>query len=76
MDIRPRSSEVALSSPAEATDHENLLSLRDLLRVLWQRLWIIVLVATLLTGLATGVSLMLTPQYTASVKILDVCCVD
>jgi capsular polysaccharide biosynthesis protein len=44
--------------------------LGDLLRVLWKRLWVILLVATMLTGLAAGYSFLQTPIYEASITIL------
>lgn len=42
----------------------------NLLRVLLRRLWIIVLVAAVLAGSAVGFSLMQTPTYEASTKLL------
>ena len=42
----------------------------DLLRMLRRRLWVILLVAVTLTGLAVGFSLAWPPTYEASVKIL------
>ena len=48
----------------------NTLAPSKLLLVLWQRLWAIVLVVVVLTGSAVGFSLMQTPIYVASVKVL------
>src|SRR5215212_8668159 len=54
----------------EAHQEEYLVSLRDLLRVVWRRLWIIALVAFVLAGSAVAYSLTRTPMYEASIKIL------
>lgn len=51
-------------------EHERILSLKDLLRVVWRRLWIIALMPLLLTGAAVGFSLQQTPMYQASIQIL------
>lgn len=56
--------------PAEAVEGEYVISLGDLLGVIWRRLWVILLVAVLLTGAAVGFSLGQTPQYEGSIKIL------
>lgn len=50
--------------------HEPAVTLTDLLQVVWRRLWVVVLIATLLTGAAVGVSLLQTPTYAASIKVL------
>jgi capsular polysaccharide biosynthesis protein len=47
-----------------------MVSLGDLLRVVWKRMWVILLVAVVLTSAAVGVSLGQTPEYEASIKIL------
>jgi len=47
-----------------------MLSFGNLFRVVWKRLWVIVLVTVLLTGAAVGYSLGQTPIYEASIKIL------
>ncbi len=49
---------------------ERELSLRDIIRILVRRLWVIVLVVVAFTGVAVGFSLAQTPEYEASVKIL------
>jgi capsular polysaccharide biosynthesis protein len=49
---------------------EQALSLGDIVRVILNRLWIIVLVVFLLVGLALGYTLAQTPTYEASVKVL------
>jgi len=48
----------------------NTTTLTSLLQVLWRRLWAIVLVVVVLTGSAVGFSLLQTPIYVASVKVL------
>ncbi|WP_047866016.1 YveK family protein [Rubrobacter aplysinae] len=45
-------------------------SLTDFLRILWRRLWIIVLAALLFAAAAAGVSLTQTPRYEATTTIL------
>jgi capsular polysaccharide biosynthesis protein len=63
----PRGGTQALAANAEI---QRYLTLRDVLQVLWRRLWIIVLVALVLVGTAVGVSLSQTPVYEASAKLL------
>jgi capsular polysaccharide biosynthesis protein len=48
------------------------LSLKDVARVLWERLPVILLVAGLLTGLVVAFNLAQTPMYEASTKVLIV----
>ena len=54
----------------EATEGEHGIYLGDLLRVIRNRLWVIVLVAVILTGGAVAFSLAQTPTYEASIQIL------
>jgi capsular polysaccharide biosynthesis protein len=54
----------------EAASDEPTLHTGDFLRVIWERLWIVVLVAIVLAGIAVGVSLLQTPTYAASIKIM------
>lgn len=54
----------------QAHPEENALSPKNLLGVLWRRMWVVVLVAVALAGSAVGFSLLQTPMYEASVKIL------
>lgn len=62
----PASSEtVGMMSDVPQTLHP-----KNPIRALWQRLWIVVLVTALVVGLAAGFSLMQTPLYGASIKIL------
>lgn len=56
--------------PADTSEDEYILSLGDLLQVIWKRLWAIILMAVLLTGAAVGYSFGQTPIYEASIKIL------
>lgn len=65
MSARPTS-----NVPDEASQDEYVLSLGDLFRVIWKRLWVIALIAVLSTGAAVGYSLGQTPIYEASIKIL------
>jgi capsular polysaccharide biosynthesis protein len=55
---------------AEAFENEYTPSVRELIRVLFKRLWMIVLVTGLLPGLVVGFDLVRTPVYEASIKIL------
>jgi capsular polysaccharide biosynthesis protein len=57
-------------TPVEAAEEEDVLSLGELLRILWRRLWVIALVSIVLTAAAVGYSLGQTPIYEASIKIL------
>ncbi len=41
----------------EASEGEYVISLGDLLRVVWKRMWAVLLVAVVLTGAAVGFSL-------------------
>jgi capsular polysaccharide biosynthesis protein len=51
-------------------DAESVLSLSDVLRVVWKRLWLILIAMTVGVGLALAYSFSQTPQYEASVSIL------
>ena len=44
--------------------------MRELLQALWKRLWIVLTVVVMLTGVAVGFSLIQTPTYEASLSIL------
>ncbi len=56
--------------PTKALQDEHALSVRDFLGMLRRRLWVILLVAAVLTGSAVGFSLLQTPMYEGSIKIL------
>jgi capsular polysaccharide biosynthesis protein len=66
------SAEPYTGAPTEAgtSEDEVILSLGDLLRVIWRRLWVILLVAAVLTGAAVGLSFLQTPMYEGSIKVL------
>lgn len=51
-------------------DNEYALTLEDIFKLVWRRLWVILLSMILLTGAAVGFSLMQMPSYEASIKIL------
>jgi len=55
---------------ARAAESEYDLSLAGAFRIIWRRLWIIGLVAAVLTGVTVGFSLAQTPMYEASITIL------
>ncbi len=52
------------------TQDEHVISVRDLLGVIWRRLWVILLVPVLLTGAVVGLDLLRTPTYEATIQIL------
>jgi len=54
----------------EVASTDDLLSLGTLTRILWERFWVIILVASLLAGTVVGFALRQAPQYQASVKLL------
>lgn len=58
------------NAPGETAKDEYVLSVGELLTLIWKRLWIIGLVVILFVGAAVGASLLQTPQYEASVRIL------
>lgn len=62
----------ASTAQASATyaDVESRFSLKDLLRIFWQRLWIVALVVLVAVGAAVGASLLQEPVYEASAKLL------
>ena len=60
----------ATQASATYSGVERYFSLRDVLRILWRRLWIIVLVALVLVGTAVGVSFLQTPVYEASATVI------
>lgn len=64
------SSNFGKAATVEVFGDEQTLSVKDLLRVVWRRLWVVVLIATVLTGTTVGASLMQTPTYSASIKII------
>src|SRR5829696_4973441 len=51
-------------------DEQLLVSLGDVVGVIWRRLWVIVLVPLVLAGLVAGFSVSQTPTYQASVTML------
>src|SRR5215216_6050873 len=65
----PMSATSAANASGETSAGE-FVSLEGLLRVVWERLWVIVLVAIVVVSVAVGYSLMQTPTYESSVKIL------
>jgi capsular polysaccharide biosynthesis protein len=55
---------------ARASEPERSFTLGDLARVLLKRLWVILLVVSVVVGIAVGVSFWQTPEYVASTKLL------
>lgn len=55
---------------ADAARNQEALSVKDLLKTLWKRLWIILLATVLVVGAAVGYGLTQTPVYQASIKVL------
>jgi capsular polysaccharide biosynthesis protein len=64
------STEPGLDVPVRRTSEEYALSFGDILRMLWRRLWLIALFALVFMGVAMGFSLVQTPKYEASIKML------
>ncbi len=62
--------EPGLVTSSENSREEYVVSIRDLLGVIWRRLWVILLVAVLLTGAVVGLDLLRTPTYEAKIQIL------
>jgi capsular exopolysaccharide synthesis family protein len=52
------------------TEDRRVSPLREFLRIIWKRLWVIGVAVAVLTGLAVGLTLSLTPMYESSVKLL------
>src|SRR5918993_5038054 len=55
---------------ARASESEGAFTVSDLGRVLLKRLWVILLVVSVVVGFAVGVSFWQTPEYVASTKVL------
>ena len=55
---------------AETVQEEHFVSAGDVLRSLWRRLWVVLLIAAICTGAAVGFDLLRTPTYEATIKIL------
>ena len=55
---------------ARASESEGAFTVSDLGRVLLKRLWVILLVVSVVVGFAVGVSFWQTPEYVASTKLL------
>lgn len=66
----PIGPEPGASMLGRGDEGEYIFSLADLLRIILRRLWVILLVAGVLTGVAVSFSLVQTPMYEASIKIL------
>lgn len=62
--------EIRPGTTVEASEGEYVISLGELFRVVWKRMWAVLLVAVVLTGAAVGFSLGQTPMYEASIKLL------
>jgi len=61
---------VGAPTRGSSDDEYYVLSFGDILRVLWQRLWIIALCAVTFMGAALGYSLLQTPAYEAEATVL------
>jgi non-specific protein-tyrosine kinase len=58
------------TSPIEHDNHAATVDLREYIATLKARRWTILLMTVLVTGLAIGFSVMQTPQYTATARVL------
>jgi receptor protein-tyrosine kinase len=54
----------------EAAEDEKVISFNDFFRVVWKRIWIVVLTIIVAVGIAVALSSLQTPQYEASIRIL------
>lgn len=59
-----------LNAPVESSEGEYVVSLGDLLQVVWKRLWVIALCAVVCVVAALAVDFARTPMYQASIQIL------
>lgn len=59
-----------LDAATTAASEEQTLSLGDILRMLWRQAWLILLLALVFMGMAVGYSILQTPTYESSIKIL------
>lgn len=53
-----------------ADEGEHTLPLKGIMRIIWSHVWVIVLVVSIITGIAAGSSFAQTPTYESSVKLL------
>lgn len=60
------------SEPVEATPSGGILTPRAILRILWRRLWVIVLVTLLFMGANFGLAMTQTPSYESAMRVLIV----
>src|SRR5215204_6962146 len=58
------------ASEERVSEDEDMLSYRDVLRAVRLRLWLVLLVTVVCTGIALGYSFLRTPMYEASIEIL------
>ncbi len=72
LNSRAHTTSLGTSISTEAAEGQDILSLRELFRVAWRWLWVILLVTATLTGAAAGFTLAQTPTYEASIKMLVV----
>jgi capsular polysaccharide biosynthesis protein len=68
--VDPRSLQAGLGGTVEAPQDEYILSINDPFRVIWKRLWLIVLVVIASVGFSLGYTSLQTPTYTSSAKVL------
>jgi capsular polysaccharide biosynthesis protein len=61
--------EVVASTKVNGADEDSL-PLREIVRVLWRRLWLIIVVTVIIVGGAIGFGFTQTPTYEASTKLL------
>src|SRR5215212_10551362 len=54
----------------EAAEDEYIITLGDFFRIIWKRLWVVLLLMIVFAGIAVGFSMMQTPEYQASTRIL------
>ena len=59
-----------LDAATMAAPDEHTLSLGDILRMLWRQAWLIALLALVFMGMVVGYSILQTPTYESSIKVL------
>lgn len=58
------------TGPQASREEEYVISIRELIQILVRRWWVVLMMAVLFVGAAVGYSLIQTPMYQASIKVL------
>jgi len=68
--IAPITAELDSATSARSTEDEDILSLGEILRAAWRRLWVVIVIVELSVGVSVAYTLMQTPMYESSIKVL------